>query len=546
MRRRLVGAGAVAVVAGVVLAIGPAAASAGISRIAIGVKDGASVAVVAAAVERLTGSDPNLELAPIGAMIVRSDDPAATVAGLEELPGVEYVEKIRPIRTLQFVPTDPLVPYQWYLDPINAFSYWDAPPSLGSVRVAVIDSGIDAEHPEFAGRIADTKSFVSSKATIDSLGHGTFVAGEIAAALDNGQGIAGVALSASLLVGKVVAGDGTIDPAVEARAIQWAVDEGARVVNLSLGGPRDPQHPSFNYSPLEQDAIEYAYANGVVVVAAAGNCDPCPGQVASYPAALPHVLGVAATNQRGIVSSFSNNDPRYVDIAAPGVGIVSTVPADLSSPGCEPAGYSLCATSDLILGSGTSFATPLVAAAAALLLSTNPALHPSQVMTILESTTKDIEQEGRDPASGFGLLSISDALAALVVLPPLDRGEVNDDVPTARTLYGSRPSVSATIDWFDDPDDVYRVYLRKGTRITIRVNGPKGQRPALALWLPGTKRISAVTQVAVRSGAVVAYKQGLTNPSIGRRVTRTGWYFVDVKAEKDRGGPYTLTIVKRR
>ena len=520
--------------------------SAATGRIAVGVNDSASLDAVAAAVERLTGSRPNLELGHIGAMIVRAEDEPAALAELEEIPGVEFVERVRPIRRLQFAPTDPLVPYQWYLDPIQAFSYWEEPPVLGPVRVAVIDSGIDAEHPEFAGRIADTKSFVSSKATVDSFGHGTFVAGEIAAALDNGQGIAGVAFPASLLVAKVVSGDGTIDPAVEARGIQWAVDQGARVINLSLGGARDPSHPSFNYSALEQAAVQYAYSQGVVVVAAAGNCDPCPGQAASYPAALPHVIGVGATNQRGIASSFSNTDPRYVDIAAPGVGIVSTIPTALSSPGCEPAGYSYCSSNDLVTGSGTSFATPLVAAAAALLLASNPALHPSQVMTILESTTADIENEGRDAESGFGLLSIRDALAGLVVPPPLDQGEVNDDVGTARTLYGNDPRVSATIDWFDDPEDVYRVYLRKGSRATIRVKGPKGQRPSLVLWRPGTKRITPLTQVALRSGAVVAYKQDTTNPSLSRQIVETGWYFVNVKAEKGRGGPYTLTIAKRR
>ena len=543
--RSLVGGGAAAVLAALTLALAPGT-SAAAGRIAIGVEDNASLDAVAAAVERLTGSRPNLELEHIGAMIVRTDDDPATVAELEEIAGVDFVERVRPIRRLAFAPTDPLVAYQWYLDPIQAFSYWEAPPVLGPVSVAVIDSGIDVDHPEFAGRIADTKSFVSSKATVDSFGHGTFVAGEIAAALDNGQGIAGVAFPASLLVAKVVSGDGTIDPAVEARGIQWAVDQGARVINLSLGGPRDPSHPSFNYSALEQAAIQYAYSQGVVVVAAAGNCDPCPGQAASYPAALAHVIGVAATNQRGIVSSFSNTDPRYVDIAAPGVGIISTVPVALSSQGCEPAGYSYCASNDLVAGSGTSFSTPLVAAAAALLLASNPALHPSQVMTILESTTADIENEGRDAESGFGLVSIRDALAGLVVPPPLDRGEVNDDVATARTLYGNDPSVSATIDWFDDPEDVYRVHMREGSRVTIRVKGPKGQRPSLAIWRPGTKRITPLTQVALRSGAVVAYKQDTTNPSLSRRIVATGWYFVNVKAEKRRGGPYTLTIAKRR
>jgi len=536
-----------ALAAVLVFVLVPGAGAAGPDRVAIGVESSASVDGVAAAVERLTGVRPSLELRKMGAMIVRTDDTPVSVAQLERLPGVEFAEPVRPIRTLQFTPTDPLASFQWYLSPIHAFDFWtDAVPTLGPVRVAVIDSGIDDAHPEFAGKIAAIKSFVSSKANVDSLGHGTFVAGEIAAALDNGVGIAGVGFPASLVVAKVVAGDGTIDPAVEARAIQWAVDQGARVVNLSIGGRRDPSHPSLNYSALEQAAIDYAYSNGAVVVAAAGNCDPCPGMAASYPAALPHVIGVAATNQRGIVSSFSNPDPRYVDIAAPGADIVSTIPEALSSAGCEPAGFSLCADNDLIFGSGTSFSTPLVSAAAALILATNPALQPNQVMTLLESTTTDMAPEGRDPLAGTGLLDIQNALAGLVVSPPADRDEVNDDVSSARTLYGNTPSVSATIDWYDDPQDVYRVYLRKSSRATIRMKGPAGQRPTLALWRPGTKHITQITQLARRSGAIVAYRQHVTNPRLSLRVKRTGWYYVDVKAERGRGGPYTLRIVKRR
>ena len=108
------------------------------------------------------------------------------------------------------------------------------------MRVAVIDSGIDADHPELKGQIAGGTSFVGGSWQSDTNGHGTFVAGEIAAALNNGQGIAGIAFPAKLLVAKVVRSDGTISPEAEARAIRWAVDHGARVINLSFGGVRDP------------------------------------------------------------------------------------------------------------------------------------------------------------------------------------------------------------------------------------------------------------------------------------------------------------------
>jgi len=103
-----------------------------------------------------------------------------------------------------FQPSDPLVPRQWYLDQDRAFDYWPEQPALYPVRVAVVDSGIDGGHPEFQGRIVKARSFVGGSALVDAEGHGTFVAGEIAAEIDNGEGIAGMAPSAELLVAKVV------------------------------------------------------------------------------------------------------------------------------------------------------------------------------------------------------------------------------------------------------------------------------------------------------------------------------------------------------
>ncbi len=124
----------------------------------------------------------------------------------------------------------------------------------------------------------------------------------IAAAADNGEGIAGIAFPAELLVAKVVRPDGTISPEAEAKAIRWAADNGARVINLSLGGLRDPIHRDRDtFSEVEARAISYAYSKGAVLVAAVGNGDEAPKSpwpYASYPAALPHVLGVSALDRR--------------------------------------------------------------------------------------------------------------------------------------------------------------------------------------------------------------------------------------------------------
>ena len=277
---------------------------------------------MAALVEQVTGSEPDLSLEAIGAMTVRVPDVGAALEALEDVEGVSFVEKVTRSRSLAFVPNDPLTSYQWYLDAVQAFTFWDLRPALAPVRVAIVDSGIDMGHPEFAGRVVGAKSFVPGEGTEDTVGHGTLVAGEVGAALDNGEGIAGVGISAELLIAKVVAPDGSISLEAEAKAIRWAVDRGARVINLSLGGLRDPRDPSRDqYSALEQAAIEYARSNGAVVVAAAGNCDlpgECPYPYASYPAALSHVVGVGALNPTAGVPTFSNRDPRYVDLGAPG------------------------------------------------------------------------------------------------------------------------------------------------------------------------------------------------------------------------------------
>ena len=236
--------------------------------------------------------------------------------------------------------------------------------------MAVIDSGVDLGHPDLAGRIVAARSFVAATAR-DRSGHGTMIAGIIAAKADNGIGIAGLAPAAQLLVAKVVEHDGTIPVEAEVRAIRWAVARGARVINMSLGGVRDPSNPDHDtYSQLEADAVAFALSRGAVVVAAVGNSDQAPDEpwrFAFYPAALPHVLGVSAVGRDGSVPGYSNRDAVFNDLAAPGADIVSTFPRSLTQhrQACFEQGYSPCGTADFRPADGTSFAAPQVSAAAA-------------------------------------------------------------------------------------------------------------------------------------------------------------------------------------
>ncbi len=541
-------AAALVTVLAVVALVCAAAGRAAPGRLGVGLADGASAEEVAARVEAATGGAVDRSLEALRALVVSVEDRGVALAALQGLPGVEYVEPVGPSRSLAFVPNDPLLYAQWYIDAIQPFDFWEAYPPLATpVLVAVIDSGIDATHPEFAGRILEARSFVKTKATVDTVGHGTMVAGEIAAATDNGEGIAGIGLPVQLLIAKVVGPGKKISIEAEAKAIRWAADRGARVINLSLGGRRDPTNTARDtYSALEQAAIEYAYGKGAVIIAATGNCsDVC--RYASYPAALPHVLGVSALTQVNKVAPFSNRDPVFNDLVAPGAGIVSTFPYDLTDPACEYPGYSLCATNGRGTGDGTSFAAPLVSATAALLISLRPDLEPSQVMSLLERTARDMSPPGRDAPSGNGLLKVVDALAALQgPLPPADRFESNDDAgDDAYTLFGERRTVAATIDYFDDPSDVYRVYVRAGRRLELALSGPPGGRPTLVVWRPGTKHVTDVTVIAVRSGAVLAHKSG-QRPKLSYRAPRAGWHYVEVKAPKRGGGAYSLSVAKRR
>lgn len=496
-------------------------------------------------------------LAPVPALVV--ERPVAP--RLADLPGAMYIERLGARRVTTAVPNDPLVPRQWHLEANRAYDFWPTVPKLPPVRVAVIDSGIDLTHPELASRVRLARSFVGGSAETDEEGHGTFVAGVIAAAVDNAQGIAGMAPSAELLVAKVVDGDDLIDVEAEVRAIRWAVLHGARVINMSLGGMRDPRNPERDaYSPLEAATIGWAHGRGAVVVAAVGNNTDVPVRVwpfASYPAALPHVLGVSAIGRDGSVPAFSHRDKIYNDIAAPGVGIVSTFPTALTAAAaeCPEQGYSLCAASefdDFRKGQGTSFAAPQVSAAAAVLLALRPTLRPEQVTGLLTRSARDATPAtgcrpcapGRDPLTGWGRLDVDRAIRSLLAgqTPARDAYEPNDDAgDRAAVLWGQTRRVGATLDFWDDQSDVYAIRLRRGQPVYLSVRGPAGTDTNLILWRPGTQRTEELG--AHRRAARQSARPG-ARESIQYRAERAGWHYVQVKLATPGAGRYRLTIVK--
>lgn len=535
----------------------PSTALAG-PRYAVGVAPGTPLEGLADRIESRTDASVSSGDVALRALFVE----ARSADELAGLPGVTYVERIdNAARRLAFTPNDPLVTRQWYLNQIRAFEVWPQFPALpGGVLVAVLDSGIDGGHPEFRNRVADAKSFIGGSPYEDRRGHGTFVSGIVGAATNNATGIAGIAFPAELLVGKIARADryGTVPLEAEARAIRWAVDSGARVINLSVAGIRDPFRIGRDtYSRLEASAMAYARRRGVLVVAAVGNSDQTPRtpwNYAGYPAALPHVLGVSALTREGSAPMFSNRDALYNDLSAPGEDIYSTLPRSLAPSRCPNAGYSDCGPLEYRRAEGTSFAAPQVAAAAALLVTLRPGLSQNQLAHVLERSAEDMAPisgcrscpPSRDRFTGWGRLDVAAAVVRALEgpLPRPDRYEPNDDAGSlSRPLGWRRATLTAMLDYWDDPSDVYRLRLRRGQRLSATLRGPGGTDVNLVLWKPGTRSVQGL---GGQRGRVAASSAGPGwRERIRRfRVGRTGLYYLEIKLSKPGWGAYSLSFTK--
>jgi thermitase len=235
------------------------------------------------------------------------------------------------------VPNDPYLEKQWALSQTPIREWWQSTGGSGIV-VAVLDTGIDQNHEDLAGKVVTEVNLTDSPTSDDIYGHGTHVAGIIAASSNNGVGIAGIAPGSRLMNVKVAGDDGGCQASTVARGILWAVDKGANVINVSI----ELKEPSLEL----EDSINYAWSQGVVIVAAAGNEG---SQSPVYPAYYKNCIAVAATKQDGTLAPLSNYGD-WVDVAAPGVDIYSTLPGNSY-------GYK----------SGTSFATAYVSGLAAIL-----------------------------------------------------------------------------------------------------------------------------------------------------------------------------------
>ena len=413
-------------------------------------------------------------------------------------------------------------------------------------RIAILDSGVDPTHEEWGG---PSTPLVAPRSTVrgdadatdhGTSGHGTHVAG-IAAAPANGVGVVGVApaqaAAAQVIPVQIADPQGRSTDETMIRGIRHAVNNGAGVVNISAGGP--------GYSQAFQDTILWATRRGALVVASVGN-EGNDSNPLNYPAAYRRVLGVGALCDAipspecpapyG-VARFSNRN-RSVDVIAPGVNIVSSVPRRVAERATgRGSGYAL--------KDGTSMAAPYVAGVAALVMASNDGLlSPYQVMRQIENTAVDLPPGGRDRSSGAGV--VNPRAAVTLTAPADDTSEVNDDVKwvtgTKRLKEAGRAlRLEATADRVEDPDDVYAVRLRRGERLRVVLTYRRG-RLDLYLWRPGTRTVATGRGNVERN--LIRYRGGGSKRKvIVYRATRAGRHFVNVFARKG-ASEYTVNLVR--
>ncbi len=354
-------------------------------------------------------------------------------------PSVELAS-LNYIRQKSATPNDLLYTnYQKYLPTVRVDKAWDLSKTAGTQTIGVLDTGVDAGHPDLAGHLLPGyNTFNTALPPNDGDGHGTAVTGIIAAGTANGIGVAGVAWNAKVRPVKVLDDTGSGDDTNLINGINWAVKNGVRVINMSLGGEGD--------NPILHTAIQNAVKAGVVLVAAAGNTgDPS----LNYPAAYPEVLSVGATNQAGVLTSFSTYGDS-VDIAAPGYNITSTAPRAQTPAGYEP----------YLLGlAGTSFSSPVVAGVAALVRNKWPSFTPAQVMARLKATARDAGPRGTDPYYGAGILDAYYALGGKWTTDFAQGVADKNDQPArageliAGVAVSSTISVEGDVDWYKLPTD---------------------------------------------------------------------------------------------
>lgn len=301
---------------------------------------------------------------------------------------------------------------QWHLKTLNVAGAWAVSTGAG-VTVAVIDSGVDSSHVDLKGQVLPGLDLVDARgdADTDLVGHGTTVSA-IIAGKDDDSGVVGIAPNAKILPVRVLDQKNRYDDAkVVAEGVRWAVDKGARVINLSLGGSGS--------SAALAAALDYAFARDVVVVACTGNASASTSTGVWYPAREPGVLAVAGLERDGDVLWSGSITGKETVVTAPATQLV----------GARPSGYWKV--------QGTSFAAPMVSGLAALIRSRWPDMPAGEVVNRIIKTAQDRGPTGRDSQYGFGMIDPTAALTAVV--PAVATNPLDNEAPPGIARFGNAP-----------------------------------------------------------------------------------------------------------
>jgi len=400
----------------------------------------------------------------------------------------EYVERDYYAHTgaASNVPNDPNYSSQWHLSQIQAPQAWAVNTGAPSVVVAVVDSGVDGTHPDLAAKLVPGWNFVNNNSiTTDILGHGTAVAGTVAAISNNGTGVAGVSWGSKIMPLVVVDPTDFASYSNIAAAIQYAADQGVRIINVSIGGSSP--------STTLQNAVNYAWNKGSIVFASAMNNST---STPYYPAACTNVVSVSATDATDSLASFSNYG-NWITVAAPGQNILTTTMGG---------GYGYWY--------GTSFSSPITAGIGALILSVNPALSASAVVATLEKNADDLGTVGFDNYFGWGRVNAYRAVAAaqqalspvtIAVTPGATALSAGQTVQFSATVTGTSSAVTWSLSTpvgtivnglYTAPASIAAT---QSVTVTATVLGASASA-TISLTPPASSTTSAYTPIRVNSG----------------------------------------------
>jgi type VII secretion-associated serine protease mycosin len=419
----------------------------------------------------------------------------SVIAELQSDPAVTWAEPDYVVEladdgeTTAVAVNDPRTGEQYSLNRMRVRDAWSLETGASNL-VAVLDTGVYFAHPDLQGRLVPGYDFVNRDSNAsDDNGHGTWVAGIIAARVNDGIGIAGISWSDKILPVKIMNSNGTGTTSDLTAGIIWAADHGAKVINMSVGG--------FPWSQYVRDAVNYAWGKGVVLVGAAGNNHR---EESYFPASYPNVISVSATQNDDEFTNWSSYGPN-VDLSAPGASVLTTNCNHTKVPACP---YSV----EHIIISGTSFAAPNVAGVVALIRARYPTYTASQVVNRLTSTVDDLGYAGWDNRYGLGRVNAFRAVGGSPAAVPRQVGdalELNNAIGSADRLPFDttvRPSIYPAGDV-----DHFAIDVPAAGRVSVRVTAITDTSRVLKSSLP----IDPIVRVYNASGSLLLTVDNATN-----------------------------------